>query len=333
MILEDLNDEHIHDVYVTQTPTSTTISLSGSPGGVDNDMIRFSGCGYPGLKDTIHYTSPLPWLGNCAASPILISGAVGTVCNWVHSHGWRVFMHLINAQETVCEEPVFDSGGTTAIGDPTSYGLLIEGTADKIEIADGKFGSWNGIVNLPTDQGNGMGLVNINIAQSTTALANGPSGKIIASNLKDTDSDESVIWLDPAMTSFSAAGVGFGGSIYAFSDPAALTRQFCDRSTHLGSGECGQTIGTLACVAGCAPGAIVTGSDDRFDVPPSALTVTVQLAGLYDTAPVCTVSTSGPTGTATTNSVWISNVDAEPYWTQVTFKTFGPTAHIYGSCH
>ncbi|HSC18247.1 MAG TPA: hypothetical protein VLC74_04970 [Rhizomicrobium sp.] len=335
MVLQDLTVGQNLGVSVSQTPTSSTISLSGDPGAVSGHMLRFSGCGYPGLVAS--GVTKTPWLGNCAATAFAFNGASGSASNYINAHGWRVYEHLIDSQETVGEEGIFDSGaGNNATVDPTAYGLLIEGTADKIEIADGKFAAWNGIVNLPTDQSNGMGLVNLNISQTTTALANGPLGKIAASNLKGGDTQAGITWLDSAMDSFSGAALRLAGSIYVFADPSALAKQYCDRSSHLGSGECGQSLASLSCIVGCGGSGGVTGSDDRFDVTTngSATTITIQLAGLYDTAPICTATTGGPSGGATSPiAVSMPPADTQPYWTQVTFITSSAAAHIYGSCH
>lgn len=237
------------------------------------------------------------------------------------------------------EAPVFDSGaGNNATVDPSAYGLLIEGDADKIEIADGKFATWNGIVNLPTDQSNALGLVNINLSQTTMLLANGPGGKIAASNVKGGDSQAGITFLDPAMDSFSAAATRMAGSSYFFTDPIALNNQYCDRSSHFGSGECGLVLTSPKCAHGGASGCTsVTGTDERFHVVTdgSSTSITIQLAGIYDSAPFCTATTSGPTGT----TIWVPsgtsppNPDVEPYWTQVRFDTSNATSDIYGSCH
>lgn len=316
-------------------PTVTLHSNAGTFTTLPGDTIQFTGCGYPANK---------PWLGNCAATAFLFNNAVGTACNVLHAHAWRNYLHLKDAQETICEQTVFDSGaGNNDTVDPGSYGLLIEGQADKIEIANGKLAAWNGIVNIPGDQGNALGVVNFNIAQTNVVLANGAKGKMIASALKGSDTGVAgVVHLDAAMDSLSMSASRFAGSNYYFSNPATLSSQYCDRSTHFGSGECGLALSAPTCQSGCASTSGVTGADDNFDIQTdgTSTTIILQLAGIYDTTPLCKLTTSGSVSTGASNvDAWVpyssgspSNPDTEPYWTQVTIKLSAAANHIYGSC-
>jgi hypothetical protein len=95
--------------YVSATPSPTfpnkvQITAPTAPNSFGSDQLQFSGCGWPGR---ITGTSPTPWLGNCTATGFLFygadgePGATGTACDWLHGHGWHVYVHMHNGQETV----------------------------------------------------------------------------------------------------------------------------------------------------------------------------------------------------------------------------------------
>lgn len=171
MAVHDLSSPPLISDTTVQSVSGNSVTLTTPPSGSNsfsNEKLQFSGCGYP----TGQY-----WLGNCAATAVLFygntaaNGAVGTACDTIHAHGWRVYMHMNNGQETVCNKMIFDSGSNGNVddndtADPTSVGIWVEGSGDKIELAQGKAEARTGFLNTGTTENNGVALSNFNLTTS-----------------------------------------------------------------------------------------------------------------------------------------------------------------------
>jgi len=273
-----------------------------------NDVLLFTGCGYPGFISGSG--SPQPWLGNCAATAYLFygvdanHGGAGTACDYIHSHGWRVYMHMNNGQETVCSKMVFDSGSGGAVSggidnndtaDPTSIGIWVEGDGDKIELADGKVEARTAFLNTGTQENNGVGLNNFNLStNSDFSVAFANSGRSNLSQLHGSAkgagyADSSQLGLTLTSNDLDAV------SVY-YDDPSQLASvrcannsfatPFCSHAVHLGAGGAVPVI-----TSGAGSAAIFNGNDGsgRITTGGSGIgsSIVLTFATVWTAPPVC----------------------------------------------
>lgn len=257
--------------YVAQTPTdSTHVQISGSPTGTAaTDQLQFSGCGYPGLKDT-SVNPALPYLGNCAATAYLLYGvadqpAAGTTCDWIDAHGWRVYFHMNYGHETVCNKIVFDSGSNGIVNvqvddtaDPTSYGIWIEGSGDKTELTDGKMEARTGF--LDTGTGNdGASLSDFNFATGndySVVFAAGNTARAVLANLHGGSSG--IGYADSSESSLTLTGSDLQKVSVYFDDPSKFSQQVSCANDTFATPVCSNSLthiiagGTIPTISGTA---------------------------------------------------------------------------------
>jgi hypothetical protein len=293
-----------------QSISGTTVTLNGNPNNVANgDSIKFTGCGYPGFPGIGLSGDPQPWLGNCAATAYLFygisptKGGVGTSCDTIHSHGWRVYMHMNNGQETVCSKMIFDSGSTgnldnNATADPTSVGIWVEGDGDKIELADGKAEARTGFLNTGVGENNGVGLSNFNLTTgSDYSLVFVNSGRSNISQLHGAA--RGAAYADSLELGLTLTADDLNATTLYYDDPAQLAVLRCANNS-FATPFCGNLL-THVAAGGTAPAvaapltaiaAGVSGNDNagRITFPSSMVatqTVTLNFAALWSAPPVC----------------------------------------------
>ncbi|HSC19859.1 MAG TPA: hypothetical protein VLC74_13200 [Rhizomicrobium sp.] len=313
-----------HESYLTDSMgnplqvtlvSGSSVTLSGNPqsSGSFADNVRFAGCGYPGDSADASGAAPAPWLGNCAATAYLFygvdanHGGAGTACDYIHSHGWRVYMHMNNGQETVCNKMIFDSGsGGAASGgidnndtaDPTSVGIWVEGDGDKIELADGKVEARTGFLNTGINENNGVGLSNFNFTTSDLySLVFANSGRSNISQLHGSPSGAG--YADSSELGLTLTASDLDTTSVYYDDPTKLSTLHCANNVFATS-FCGNLLthvaagGTAPVVAApmTATSAVISGNDNAGRVTFSSglvatQTLTINFAAPWSTPPVC----------------------------------------------
>lgn len=296
--------------FVDLTPTvNNQVHINGSS-GLAGHQVRFVGCGYPGLIDK--GTSRQPWLGNCAATAYLFYGtsadygASGVACDSIRSHGWRVYFHMNNGQETVCNKVIFDSGshgtgtdnGVTA--DPTSIGIWVEADGDKIEIADGKAEARTGFLNTGTAENNGVALANFNLVTSSDySLVFANSGR---SNLGQLHgAADGAGYADSSELGLTLVADDMPASTIYYDDPTKLATLHCANDS-FAAPFCNNLLNHTA-AGGATPtvpgGASVTGNDGAGRVMLGAspgMSFTLTFAIPWASTPVCFAQDETTTG-------------------------------------
>jgi hypothetical protein len=311
--------------YVDQTPSvNNQVHIAwatGSGGSFATDQLQFSGCGYPGLKSG---GTMQPWLGNCAATAFLIAGsASGTSCDYIHAHGWRVYMHMNSGQETVCNKIIFDSGsgGTgspddSATADPTSVGIWIEGNGDKIELADGKVEAATDFLNLgnPATENDGASLANFNFAGSSSGVVFASASRTVINGVHGSASG--IGYSDSTGLSLAVTGSVLENLSVYYDDPTLVSQNTFCANNFFASSFCSSLLqhvafgGSAPSVAGGGASATVAGNDGAGRItlgssPTNAITLSFSAA--WANAPVCfaqdeTTPAKNP-GTATATDV------------------------------
>lgn len=325
---------------VDQTPTlNNHVHISATPGGINTHQLQFTGCGYPGLIDT--GSARKPWLGNCAATAYLFYGtsadygASGIGCDIIRSHGWRVYFHMNNGQETVCNKVIFDSGshgtgvdnGVTA--DPTSIGVWVENDGDKIELADGKIEARTGFLNTGTLENAGVALANFNITTSSdysVVFAN--SGRSHLAQLHGAA--DGVGYADSSELALTLTANDLGDTTIYYDNPNSpyVAAIHCSNNV-FASTFCGNLLnhtaagGLLPSVSGSST---VSGNDSagRISVGGTPSTITITFAQPWASTPVCFAEDE--TNSAK-NPVSVSN----PSSTSITLKAFGASSSFANS--
>jgi hypothetical protein len=325
--------------YVDRTPTNTTqVHLSATPGSINGHQLRFSGCGYPGdAADTMPPTGVQPWLGNCAATAYLFYGAdamhpaAGTACETIRGHGWRVYLHMNNAQETVCNKVIFDSGSSGNLenndtADATSVGIWVEGSGDKIELSGGKTEARTGFLNTGTDENNGVVLSDFNFTTDndySVVFAN--TARSVLANLHGGATG--VGYADSSQLSLTLTGNVLQGTQIYFDDPVLTPPTVSCANNIFGTTLCSNLLqhaaagGGLPKLNGAGGGSpTISGSDGagRIVVGSQAgLAITLTFANPWPNTPVCfaqdeTTSGSNPVYTAPTATKVVFNFHAAP---------------------
>lgn len=330
------------DVTAVDCSTNTLTVAAVVPFSFTSHKLRFTGCGYPGFGATTTY----PWLGNCAATSVLLGKvgntdgddpndgpdeqAQGVACEYVHTSGSEIAFHTLDAPATSCVNFVVDDNGPTgAQADPGSVAMWMDGKATKSQFSNGRLGGYyTSILNTPTFQPDGVAVSNAQVY-----------GNIILG-------EDSNIGLSLLHGQINAPGSGFvfassaiqaahidsaqlpQWSLYV-DDANAWPKLFCAANLFAGA-LCTQVRSAPACVSGCSS---IAGNDSSFDVAVSGgTTISVTLAGQYSSAPICTESPATSGGGAAV-SASVTSVDWEPWGTTVSFKISAAASHLYGSCH
>jgi hypothetical protein len=157
--------------------TTNTVTVGGTV-SFTNHQIRFSGCGYPGFPDVDIGYSPQPWLGNCAATSVLLGKAgdtdtgdgpdqdQGTACEYVHVTASEIGLHTLDAPANNCVNLLLvDNGPTGPQADPGSVALWLDGHATKSQFSNGRIAFFNSILDTPSGAGqpDGVGVSNMQI--------------------------------------------------------------------------------------------------------------------------------------------------------------------------
>jgi hypothetical protein len=293
---------HVADNTLVDHCSGTTLTINQAlAGSFTGDLIELSGCGYPGLlPDT---GTPMPWLGNCAATALLLGGSEpgksgdevqGTFCDTIKSASIEIAIHSLDAPATVCANFIAD----TVTDDPDSAALWLDGKATKSEYSNGRLaGGFNSILDTPSDgQSDGVGISNVQTA-SNIALGTGSNVTLIAPH-GQTNAPAPSVFVSSGATLAQIAGANLPQWTVASDSTAGLAALSCSANV-FATAPCGQVKTAPTCLSGCSgAGSSVTGNDSSFAVNSGtgglATTVTVQLAGQYAVAPICTVSAGVP---------------------------------------
>jgi len=302
---------------------SADVTISTTPGSVDGDTVVFSGCGYPGYVTRSNIS---PWLGNCTATAYLLygtsanNGASGIACDSLHSHGWRVYFHTNNGQETVCSKLIFDSGAGGVIddndtADPTSVGIWTEGDADKIEFSQGKSEARTPFLNTGDPANDNVTVSNFNFRTNNDySLSFANTATTVLSDIHGGAS--SAGYADSAQKALSLTGNNLANTSLYFDDPTAFRKTTNCANNIFASSPCGDLLGR-AVLGGTAPAlggtlaglGTVSGNDmtGRIALGPITATSTLILnfAASWPSPPVCfaQVETSGTQNLGTASSV------------------------------
>ena len=322
-------------------PSGSTFSLETdscvSESFTGTDLVQYSGCGYPDIGTV----DQKPWRGNCAATGLLLGGTQagtegdevqGTFCDTIKSAAIEIAIHSLNAPATVCANFIADSDNDSSgqVSDPDSVSLWLDGPATKSQYSNGRLGGgFNSILDTPGDnQADGIGISNVQVA-GNIALGTNSNATLIAAHGQTTA---------PPLTLFESSGadlVQIAGAnlpqwIVASDSTAGLAALSCSANV-FATAVCSQVKTAPMCIVGCTG---VSGNDGGFAVAVSsgATTITVQLAGKYTAAPICTVSAGPPAGSISPYA-YVSGVSFQPWGTTVTFKTSVSVTSLYGSCH
>lgn len=315
---------------IASEPTSSVIALDTPLGGdFSGHHIYFDGCGWP---------TGQPWLGNCGAVSFLLGSqgglsGQGISFDWLHSFGYQTGISICNSPATSGVNYVISGGGGQgANNDPGSSALRICGISDDVNLSGGRLGAHSiAVINAPSDvQPEGVAISNTELGTNPTTLgfANLANGNL---HVVNSHLDSAVpLYEDAAAGSLQMSNNNFAPASLAYDDPAALANVACD-ANRMADSVCGKVSKAPSCDTGCAS---ITGSDVGFDaIAGTAVTsVTVDLGGIYRSAPLCTMTTSPLTGAGATSG--ISSVAAASYGTMVTvsFSTAQTGKHIYGRC-
>jgi hypothetical protein len=302
---------------------------------ISNGKILFSSCGYPPGS---------PWLGNCASTTLLLGGttnepppdapdeeAQGPTCEYIHSFGNEIQVHVINAPTTNCVNFVIAGGGQVGDQiDPDSVGLWFEGNATKSQFTNGRIaGAVVSILDTPAPQSSGIGIANVEIPGHIVA---GPNSDLVLDGAHGNAPSGDFLFVSGTAASLQASAMSLPAWTMYFEDPLILPKLYCAANA-FATPTCSQvkTAPTCPASSGCTS---VTGTDTDFDVTTSgtATSVTVTLSANYPAKPICRASASTTSGGAAA-SASVSSVTFQPYGTTVTFKTSSAVPHIYGSCH
>jgi hypothetical protein len=300
-----------------------------------SDTLRFIGCGYPAMQ---------PWIGNCASTTLLLGGtnnvpppddpdeeAQGPTCEYMHSFGNEIQVHVINAPTTDCTNFVIAGGG--GVGDqidPDSVGFWFEGNATRTQFTNGRIaGATVSILDVPSPQSSGIGISN---AEVPGHIIVGPGSDLVLTGLHGNMPSGDFVYVSGTTASLQASGTSLPLWTMYFDDPLVLSKVYC-AGNGFATPACSQvkTAPTCPASSGCTS---VAGTDSDFDVTTSgsATSVTVMLAANYPAKPICRVTPGATSGGAAVNSS-VSSVNWQPYGTTVTFKTNNAVPHLYGSCH
>jgi len=315
--------------------SGNTVMIYGTVASFTNDKLQFSGCGYPGYPSPQYF-----YLGNCVATALFNSGgngddvSQGMTCEYFHSWGFRVAMHMLDGPASRCTNFLASGGGGAGQNnDPFSAGLWLTGAAQKSQFTNGRLEAQLSILNVPSNERDGIQISNTQFGGS---VVNGANGNLIlaATQEKGSNGKTTFTYQDSQAVGLNMTGNSHPDATYYTDDPATVTTTVYCSANQFAGGTCAHPKGTPVCGSGCGSGAPclanpISGTDGSFDIctDNSSTTIVVTLAGNYTTPPVCTVSANAAVAAAP------SAVDAETYGTTVTFSLASAARHLYASCH
>jgi hypothetical protein len=325
--------------------SSNTFTVSGPVTGFSDNLVQFSGCGFPPDGSF--------WLGNCVATGLLNTGSTsddlsqGMTCEWFHVFGLRVALHMLGGPASRCTNYVLSGGsGNGQINDNVSTGFWFTGDASKSQFTNGRIVGNLSILNVPSRERDGLEISNSHVSAN---VVNGANGNMILTGTarKGSANGSTFIYDDSASQALNLGSNSYPDATVHTDDPATITASLYCAANNFATALCSQAKGVPTCISGCnATLPNVAGTDSNFvvntDGTSSSIVVTLAeiyapapapvVTGVpYPAAPVCTASAVS-SGNAVAASV--SSVDAEFYGTKVTFKIGSASLvkQLFASC-